>query len=179
MSYYDIDDIIADGQVCHGLGYLNGQPGEPIKENVKIELPLWLAQILATQLIDPSQSSQEEAQPILKLIEPEFFSKQFLNFIKSNSYKTNLSPYLFYYKLVCKWANMYNDTELVDLISKMLVDRASEINDLSFKLNDQFTGNNQEFLNGLDGFEKALFKTSHASFKDLKNWLRTSPNSAS
>lgn len=158
------------------MGYLNGRPGEPIKEDNKVELPLWLAEILAicaAQGDDTANSEVENKQPqaFIRLIEPEFFSKQFLNFIKSDPLRINLSPYNFYYKIVSKWSYMFNDTELADLISKMFVSRASEINALSYKSNDQFNGDNQEFLNSLENSERDLFKISHTSYKDIKNWF--------
>ncbi|VEU20916.1 DEKNAAC101817 [Brettanomyces naardenensis] len=141
-----------------------------------MELPMWLADILAVcaaQNDDGIDNAEEnaETQAFIRLIEPEFFSKQFLNFIKSDTLKVNLAPFAYYYKIVAKWSYMFNDTELVELISKMFVARASEINGLSYKLNDQFSGDNQEFLNGLENFEKRLFKMSHLSYKDMNNWI--------
>ncbi|QPG73310.1 hypothetical protein FOA43_000620 [Brettanomyces nanus] len=190
MSYYDIDDILADSQrlPCKfnfsipGLGYLNGRPGDPIKENDKVELPIWLANILAICAAqngeDNDADNDEEEnenspdkQAFIRLIEPEFFSKQFLNFIKSDPLRISLAPYAYYYKIVTKWSYLFNDTELVGLISKMFVTRASEISALSYKSNDQFSGGNREFLNGLEISEKDLFKTSHISYKDMKNWM--------
>ncbi len=158
---------------------MNGQPTEPIKKNVKLELPIWLAEILAVcsldQPTDDDNEEQEEDLTFITLIEPEFFSDSFLNFIKSNSLKLNLSSYnAYYYKIVTKWSYMFNDVELINLISKMLVERSCELNDLSFKLNDQFNDSNMEFLNSLDSFEKKLFKLSHESYKDFKNWWLSS-----
>ncbi|OBA15149.1 uncharacterized protein OGAPODRAFT_101621 [Ogataea polymorpha] len=188
MSYYDIDDILADSQklpckfsiTIPGLGYLNGEPGRPIKENVRLELPIWLAEILAICSISNSSEYEENDEyretTFLKLLEPEFFSPVFLNFIKSDALRLNLNPYMFYYRIVTKWSNMFGDAELVELISKALVDRASELNDLSFKLNDHFTGGNLEFMNNLDSYEKQLFKNSHKSYKDLKMWWLKKPN---
>ncbi|KAG7837662.1 hypothetical protein KL942_004550 [Ogataea angusta] len=169
MSYYDIDDILADSQ-----------PGSPIKENVRLELPIWLAEILAICSIsnssDYEENDQDRETTFLKLLEPEFFSPVFLNFIKSDALRLNLNPYMFYYRIVTKWSNMFGDAELVELISKALVDRACELNDLSFKLNDHFRGSNLEFMNNLDSYEKQLFKNSHKSYKNLKIWWLKKPN---
>lgn len=156
-----------------GLGYLNGHSGEAIKENDKVELPLWLAEILAICAVQGEEAEDNDNGPqaFIRLVEPEFFSKQFLNFIKTDPLQINLAPYAYYYKIVAKWSYMFNDTELVNLISRTYVDRVSEINDLSFKTNDQFSGDNQEFLNGLENTEKDLFKISHLSYKNMKNWF--------
>ncbi|KAH3670784.1 hypothetical protein OGAPHI_001300 [Ogataea philodendri] len=159
--------------------YLSGDAGHAIKENTKLELPIWLAEILAICSISdssPSSENEDGDTTFLKLLEPEFFSPAFLNFLKSDALMLNLSPYVFYYRIVTKWSFMFGDVELVELISKALIDRACELNDLSFKLNDHFSGNNLEFMNNLDGFEKQLFKNSHKSYKDLKSWWLQKPS---
>jgi hypothetical protein len=54
MSFYDTDAILTDAQKLPctfnldvpGLGYLDGNPGEPIAANAKLELPLWLGMML-------------------------------------------------------------------------------------------------------------------------------------
>ncbi|KAL2368807.1 DNA replication protein, partial [Blastomyces gilchristii] len=55
MSYYDLDAILTDAQKLPctfelevpGLGYLDGNVGEDIKPGTRIDLPLWLGEMLA------------------------------------------------------------------------------------------------------------------------------------
>ena len=54
-SYYDVDAILTDAQkvpctfelTIAGLGYLEGNAGGDIKQGSKVELPLWLGEMLA------------------------------------------------------------------------------------------------------------------------------------
>ena len=62
-SYYDVDAILTDSQKVPvtfeidvpGLGYLNGNVGGDIKAGTKVELPLWLGEMLAVS--QPSGTS--------------------------------------------------------------------------------------------------------------------------
>lgn len=59
MSYYDIDAILTDAQkvpctfelTVPGLGYLEGNLAGPMKSGSKIELPLWLGEMLALRQV--------------------------------------------------------------------------------------------------------------------------------
>lgn len=54
-SYYDVDAILTDAQkvpctfelTVPGLGYLEGNMSGDIKQGSKVELPLWLGEMLA------------------------------------------------------------------------------------------------------------------------------------
>lgn len=54
-SYYDVDAILTDAQkmpctfelTVPGLGYLEGNMGADISQGSKVELPLWLGEMLA------------------------------------------------------------------------------------------------------------------------------------
>lgn len=56
-SYYDIDAILTDAQKLPctfelnvpGLGYLEGNSGQDIKSGTRVELPLWLGEMLAVR----------------------------------------------------------------------------------------------------------------------------------
>jgi GINS complex subunit 3 len=55
MSYYDIDAILTDAQkvpctfelTVPGLGYVEGNMSGDMKQGSKVELPLWLGEMLA------------------------------------------------------------------------------------------------------------------------------------
>ncbi|ODV83040.1 hypothetical protein CANARDRAFT_30381 [[Candida] arabinofermentans NRRL YB-2248] len=182
MSYYDVDDILADSIklpckfsiTIPGLGYLNNQPLEPIQKNLKLDLPIWLAEILAVCSINDGQDNdddddnneEDEDETFLKLILPIFLSPQYLNLIKSSPLKPNLAQIGYYYKIVNKWCYLFNDEELVELISKLIVDRCCEINDLGYRGN-LISG---EFVESLDEWEKILLKNCLNSGRDFKNW---------
>ncbi|GME68937.1 unnamed protein product [[Candida] boidinii] len=156
MSYYDLDDILADSQklpckfsiTVPGLGYLQGQPGKKIKKDSILELPIWLAEILAVCAVNSNgnenQDNEEDEDEdnnnntqstFLQLIQPDYFSPKIINAIKADSLSLDLHSLLSnYYKIVIKWGWMFNDEELINVISKMLIQRSCEINDLSCSL---------------------------------------------
>ncbi|KAH3671401.1 hypothetical protein WICMUC_004698 [Wickerhamomyces mucosus] len=173
MSYYDIDDIIGDSQRlpckfntdAKGLGWLEGNPGKDMKSGTKLELPFWISEILAISTI-----SSDSDITFIELLQPDALNKKVLNAIKTSSISLDLhSISTNYYSLVEKWAGLYNDEELVQVIGDMLKERSDEINNYA----QNFKGNQQEsgFLYSLDEFEKKLYKITHESYKNLKKWL--------
>ncbi|CAK7898113.1 DNA replication complex GINS protein Psf3p [[Candida] anglica] len=172
-DYYDLDAILADGEKipCRfnmsvpGLGYLEGNPGKPVEKDTKVELPLWLAEVLAVcELSEASQTS------FIDLANPDFISQKVLNAIKANPLTVDLHSILTnYYKLSEKWAAMFNDAELAQVISTMLKERAFEINNYACNANKS-TNNN--FLYSLDEFEKALYKKTATSNKQMRQWIK-------
>ena len=61
MSYYDIDAILTDAQkvpctfelTVPGLGYVEGNMSGDMKQGSKVELPLWLGEMLALRYVAP------------------------------------------------------------------------------------------------------------------------------
>ncbi|RLV92760.1 DNA replication complex GINS protein PSF3 [Spathaspora sp. JA1] len=171
-NYYDLDDILADAEkvpckfniTVPGLGYLQGNPGKPIEKDIKIDLPFWLAEILAVCIV--SDSTQ---QSFIDMIDPEFINSKVINAIKSNPTSVDLHKLLpYYYKLIEKWCSMFNDEDLIENVMNMLRERTFEIN--SFANNNKQL--NSEFLYTLEEFEKKLFKQTSESNKLMRNWLK-------
>ncbi|EGW30157.1 uncharacterized protein SPAPADRAFT_144369 [Spathaspora passalidarum NRRL Y-27907] len=172
-NYYDLDDILADGEkvpckfniTVPGLGYLQGNPGKPIEKDTKIELPFWLAEILAVCIV-----SDESQQSFIDMIDPEFINSKVVNAIKSNPTSVDLHKLLpHYYKLIEKWCSMFSDEQLIDNVMNMLKERSFEINSFANNVNKQV---NSEFIYTLDEFEKKLFKQTSESNKLMRNWLK-------
>ncbi|CDK25613.1 unnamed protein product [Kuraishia capsulata CBS 1993] len=174
MEYYDIDDIIADSQrlpvkfqiSVPGLGYLEGNPGKQVSKDSRMELPLWLALILA---ICPIDDSEDSGQNFVELLPPEFLSAKVQNAIKSSPATIDLHSILpHFYNFVVKWCWLFEDAQLVQLCLDMLRERAAEINSRS---SNSTARQNLDQINKLDEFEKRIFKLNYDSFKDLKQWL--------
>ncbi|SCU84168.1 LADA_0D00232g1_1 [Lachancea dasiensis] len=182
MSYYDIDDILADASKfpCRfnydipGLGYLEGNAGKEIRKNAKVELPLWLARILAIVGGDAGLND-EDALPFVELMQPEMFSPKVLNAIKSGPVTLDVhSINSHFYALAIKWATLFNDRDLIEVLNYMLLERCQEINNhaSSVQLENVGRGGSQgTFMLTLDEFEKVLYKDSHESCKDTKKWV--------
>lgn len=171
MGYYDIDDILADSEKvpCRftlgvpGLGYLEGNPGKPIEKDTKVELPMWLAEVLATSLV-----LAETDDSFVELLQPDFLGPKVLNAIRADPNSVDLHSIASnYYRLTEKWLALFNDAELVDAVMTMLKERAVEI--------DNYASNtlkhvNSNFLYSLDEFEKALYRATYESKKQMRAW---------
>ncbi|ODV82297.1 DNA replication complex GINS protein PSF3 [Suhomyces tanzawaensis NRRL Y-17324] len=172
-NYYDLDDILADGEkvpsrfnmTVPGLGYLEGNPGKAVQKGTQLELPMWLAEVLAIcAILEDSQES------FIDLSEPEFISSRVLNAIKTNPRTVDLRKLLRnYYKLVEKWGTFFNEPSLIEIIMTMLKERAFEINNFASNTNKLM---NNDFTYTLDEFERILFRMTSDSNKQMRNWLK-------
>lgn len=183
MGYYDIDDILSDGTrfPCRfnyeipGLGYLEGNPGRPVSKNSRLELPLWMVHLLAVVGAQVDEN-EEEPLPFVELLPPDLFAPRVLNAIKSGASSLDLhsiSPH--FYRLAQKWATLFSDKELSQVLKDMLLERGQEINNhavsvslvkIRGQLNDSAV-----FLQTLDEFEKSLYRNTNNSCKEMKKWL--------
>ena len=173
-NYYDIDDILADSEkipcrfniTVPGLGYLEGNPGRAIEKDTKIELPMWLAEILAI-----CEIGEENKQSFIDLSDPEFINTKVLNAIKTSAVSIDLHKLVpHFYTLIEKWCTMFSDEKLVEIILEMLKQRSMEINNFANNANKNI---NSEFLYTLDEFEKSLYKVTAESNKQMRNWFKS------
>ncbi|CAN6626458.1 DNA replication complex GINS protein Psf3p [Trichomonascus vanleenenianus] len=173
-DYYSIDDIITDGQKlpCNfeisvpGLGYLQGEPGTEIKENTKLELPLWLAEMLAI-----SGVSEDSQTSFVTLLEPPMFSEKVINALKSDPVNVDigeLSPV--FYRLLQRWLAIFPDPEMAIVAIQTLQARVAAISDFSHNPRGAMADTNN-FLHKLEQVESRLYKASYESSKDLRKWL--------
>lgn len=172
-NYYDLDDILADGEkipcrfniTVPGLGYLEGNPGRAIEKDTKLDLPIWLAEILAKSTI-----GEDNTQGFINLIDPDFINSQVLNAIKTSATSIDLHKLLpHFYRLVEKWSTLFKDEELIHIVLNLIKDRAMEISNYASNTNKTI---NNEFIYTLDEFEKKLYKITSESNKSMRNWLK-------
>lgn len=171
MGYYDINDILAEGEKipCKfnlsvpGLGYLEGNPGKLIEKGTKVDLPMWLAEVLAV-----CSTLEHTQDTFIELLEPDFISAKVLNAIRADPKSVDLHRIMAnYYKVCEKWAGMFNEKELIDVVMIMLKERAMEI--------DNYASNTVKhvstpFLLSLDEFEKDLYRMTYESKKLMRLW---------
>lgn len=171
MGYYDIDDILADSEkvpcrftlTVPGLGYLEGSPGKPIEKDTKVELPMWLAEVLATSLV-----LAETDDSFVELLQPEFLGPKVLNAIRADPNSVDLHTIASnYYRLTEKWLALFNDAELVEVAMAMLKERSVEIDNYA---SNTLKHMNSNFLYSLDEFEKALYRATYDSKKQMRAW---------
>ncbi|QDS75030.1 DNA replication protein [Venturia effusa] len=156
-QYWDIDAILTDSLkvpstfeiTVANLGYLDGNPGAPIKAGTKLELPLWLAEMLAV-------SQNQAGTSALALDLPHSLSPRVLNALKADPRTLDLralAPH--FYALGARMLELFEDED--DEVSETLADsfkkRAKEIADQAHNPRGAL-GEGADFLRGLDEEER-------------------------
>lgn len=137
MSYYDLDAILTDSQKLPctfeldvpGLGYLDGNAGQPVEAGSKIDLPLWLGVMLAvSNSKNPTQSS------MVTLDFPVPLQSRVVNALKADPKSVDLraqAPH--FYTLGAKVLELFEDEAVVDVLTdvstrfRWLEDTSSEL----------------------------------------------------
>ncbi|KAK9470822.1 DNA replication complex GINS protein-like protein psf3 [Dipodascopsis tothii] len=178
-KYYSLDDILTDGQkvpvtfnlTVPGMGYLddNSTANAPIKEGTRLELPLWMAEILAI-----SGVSEDTEDGFVTLGNPPQFANKVLNALKSDATSVDLrSQSAMFYRLAERWLSMVQDDDLATVLLETLKKRAAELRDHAHNPRSALIGDQQDFLGKLDETEVLLFRTAHDSSKEFKSWLNS------
>lgn len=119
MSYYDVDAILTDAQkvpctfelTVPGLGYLEGNMTGDMKQGSKIELPLWLGEMLAL-------SQSLNTQSLVTLDPPSALSSRVLNALKADPRTVDLralAPY--FYNLGARILDLFDEEEMIEVLS--------------------------------------------------------------
>lgn len=126
-----------------------------IKERSQVELPLWLAELLAISGITPDSPTS-----FVSLLTPEIFSTKVLNALKSDSKSVDLrSRCSVFFWLAERWVAIFGDQELSNTVVEALRARAVEISDIAHSQRGPL-GEASEIMMKLDDFEQSC-KSSH------------------
>lgn len=173
FNYYDLDEIIMENEkvpckfnlTIPPSGIIKNFFNQIIKKNNIFNLPLWLAEILAScELLEGSSES------FVDLVDPQFLDHKSINAFKTSAVSVDLqkiSPN--YFKLVEKWCSLFENPEIVDVVMKLFKERALLINNFSNSINHS----NNTFLHTLDGFEKNMYRLVLESSFQIKQWLES------
>lgn len=118
-SYYDVDAILTDAQkvpctfelTVPGLGYLEGNMSGDMKQGSKIELPLWLGEMLAL-----SQSLNTSS--LVTLDPPTALSPRVLNALKADPRTVDLralAPH--FYNLGARILELFDEEDMIEVLS--------------------------------------------------------------
>ncbi|KAL4782849.1 hypothetical protein BJX76DRAFT_368842 [Aspergillus varians] len=171
MSYYDIDSILTDAQKLPctfdldvpGLGILEGNPGEHIKAGTRIDLPLWLGEML-------SIGARLGTSRLVTLDIPSALSERVMNALKADPRTVDLRSLApNYYRLSARVLELFEEEEMVDILSNTFKKRAAEIADHAHNPKGAL-GGGVEFLQCLDETERQLFRVAHDSAKETRIW---------
>ncbi|RYC54442.1 hypothetical protein CHU98_g11769 [Xylaria longipes] len=165
MPYYDLDAILTDAEKvpCKfeldvpELGYLDNNPAQPLKSGTTIGLPLWLAELLALANRVPS-TADEDAKSFVSLNLPPSLSNESHNF----------------YGLGTRMLDLFEEKEICAILRRTFVARAADIALHAGKAgatDDMGVGAGEEFLRGLEEWERKLFKKAHDGVKGTKEWM--------
>ena len=174
-SYYDVDAILTDAQKVPvtfeidvpGLGYLNGNVGGGIKAGTKVELPLWLGEMLAV-----SQPAGVSALVTLDL--PSALSQRVINALKADPKTVDVraqAPH--FYAIGTRMLELFEEEELVDVLTETFRKRAAEIADQAHNSRSAL-GEGAEYMRGLDEGERRLFHAAHDNSNAVKKWFEAS-----
>jgi GINS complex subunit 3 len=165
MSYYDIDDILAEAEVLPcvfntdgvDLGYLDlSTQHADLKKNAKVELPYWLTTYLADR-------------NYVKLDVPSCFGNAYRIQLLADPRAANLKDRCFYfYELGLKIAILINDATITDMLQVVL---ASRLQDIIIR---EVVHRNTDFNNftaKLSNVEEKLFDIKYRSAVKYERWL--------
>ncbi|CCX33030.1 Similar to DNA replication complex GINS protein psf3; acc. no. Q4WQ54 [Pyronema omphalodes CBS 100304] len=175
MSYYDIDAILTDSQKVPctfevdvpGLGYLESSSASPdIKAGTRIQLPLWLAEMLAVS------QRLGTLENVISLDIPEALAPRVQNALKADPKTVELrSLATHFYGLGERVLGLFEEEELCDVLINTYKQRTAEISDLAHNPQGALGGDAGAFLRGLDEEERQLFRVAHDSYKDMKAFM--------
>lgn len=131
-----------------GLGYLENNPGKPVRKNTKLQLPLWLARVLAIvgaeggagdgsgdvsgqggDNVGEAGGSSGDGESFVELLTPEMFSVRVMNAIKTDGRSLDLhalSPH--FLEVALKWVALFSDHQLGETIYELMLERALLVN---------------------------------------------------
>ncbi|KAG9623424.1 putative GINS complex subunit Psf3, partial [Aureobasidium melanogenum] len=177
-SYYNIDAILTDAQkvpctfelTVPNMGYLQGNPGEDIKQGSKVELPLWLAEMLAVS--NPSGNSS-----LATLDLPQALSQRVMNALKADPKTVDIRAQAqHFYNIGARMLELFEEEEMVDILTNTFKQRAAEISDQALNSRSAL-GEGADFTRGLDETERQLFRAAHDSTNAVKKWFETAQKS--
>ncbi|KAK3937781.1 hypothetical protein QBC46DRAFT_177124 [Diplogelasinospora grovesii] len=194
MSYYDIDAILTDAEKIPctfqldvpDLGYLDNNPTHALKTGTKIALPLWLAEMLA--IANTGGGDEDGGKSFINFDLPAALSNDVVQALKADPRAVPLRDQsAHFYGLATRMMDLSDERELGDVLRKSFVTRASEIalharkgagGSGHHKGDDKGAGSNlgvgasgEEFLRGLDEWERRLFRKAHDGTKAGKEWM--------
>ena len=169
------------------LGHLDNSPSRPLRAGTKLALPLWLAEMLALANAAPADDPDGAARSFAGLNLPPALSDEAVQALKADPRAVALrdrSPH--FYALAARMLDLFEERELGAVLRSTFVLRAGEIALHARKAgggardredgggsNLGVGGAGEEFLRGLDEWERGLFRKAHEGTRAGKEYLDT------
>ncbi|KAK4623694.1 DNA replication complex GINS protein PSF3 [Fulvia fulva] len=172
-KYYDPDAILTEAQkapctfelTVPELSALNA--GSTVEVGTKLDLPLWLAEMLAmSKPAGPSSS-------LASMDVPSALGPKVMAALAAGPKSVDIRAQAqWFYGMGERILNLFDDEELADVLSKTFRERALEIADKA--QNTRSMGEGDEFMRGLERSERELFRAAHEGNAAVKKWSVTS-----
>lgn len=199
-SYYDIDAILTDAQArlpstptknntklttvkkvpttfeldIPALGYLDNSAGHTLKSGTRVDLPLWLSEMLA---VSSTASSRTPSKNLVTLDLPPSLGPRVMNALKADPKSVDLRTQAqHFYGLAERILELFEEDDVCDVLMESWRKRAAEISDHASQVgqggrSSVASGDGVEFLRGLDEWERDLFRRCHDSGKSMRVWM--------
>ena len=151
------------------LGYLDNNPSQPLKAGTQLHLPLWLAEMLALA----NTGSGEDSKAPVTLNLPSSLSGPVVSALKADAKSVPLRDQsAHFYSLGTRMLDLFDEADLSVIMRRTFAGRATDIALHARKAGDDSVGGSgEDFLRGLDEWERSLFRKAHDGTKASKEWL--------
>lgn len=175
-SYYDLNAILTDSQkvpctfslTVPGLGYLSGNPGTPINQNSKVELPLWLGEMLAVNRLSNSTDT------LITMDMPAALNTRVMNALKADAKSVDLrAQAMHFYGLGARMLELFEDEEVVDILVETFRKRSLEVADKASGGRSLGGAEGGEFVRGLEEEERGIFRAAHDGQANVRKWFES------
>ncbi|CAH7690027.1 hypothetical protein BY996DRAFT_7949940 [Phakopsora pachyrhizi] len=186
-DYYSLDLLIATNQripcqfnlTVPGMGHLEGSNQRDIQANSVVEIPIWLASVLITSDNDDDYDDQ---QGFVKVQIPKQFNSTIRNALYASAKSVNLRTLASnfngaWYESGKVLLEMIEDKNLREVLHKTLSSRMMDVMDLAARppvsataTSAGTTAESEEFLNGLDAWEREMLGAGQEMSRRMRNW---------
>jgi len=167
-SYYSVEQILTENEkaTCTfdldvpQLTVLNN--GSKIDRGTKLELPLWIAEMLAVS------RPRGEGSALAALEMPEALGLKVMNALRADPKSVALKQQsMYFYGVGERMLQLFDDDEVAEVLTDTFKQRALEIADKA----QNFKGTRDEFIDSMEDHERKLFKAAHEGSRDVKRWF--------
>jgi GINS complex subunit 3 len=164
------------------LGYLDNTPTQPLKAGTTVNLPLWLAEMLVL-----ANTGDAEGKSFVSFDLPPPLGNDVVQALKADPRAVPVRDQsAHFYGLATHMMDLSEEKELAAVLRKTFIARASEVALHARKAggvghrgkgaadegsNLGVGGAGEEFLRGLDEWERKLFRKAHDGAKSGKEWM--------
>lgn len=159
------------------LGHLESSSSTGLAPGTALSLPLWLAEMLA--LATPAAADEDDAAAAaaarapLTLSLPPCLAPRVAAALKADARAVALRDHAaHFYAVGVRMLDLFDEPALAALLRRAFVVRAADVALHARRADDAAAGSrDDDFLRGLDEWERLLFRRAHEGVKRAKEWM--------